>query len=134
MSTIMLIVIIFFIILIAGVFYCEYDNPKFLWAFSVIWALAFMMMVLVFTGMKPSVTTPETEVEPNVYFVYAEKAAEKDGVVTFATVNLKDNQFYTWTSEYGTKYSDVPYILTMDSKGTATLEDDEILVVWANNN
>mgnify|MGYP000849132607 CR=1 FL=1 len=128
MSTIMLIVVIFFIILIAGVFYCEYDNPKFLWA------LAFMMMVLVFTGMKPSVTTPETEVEPNVYFVYAEKAAEKDGVVTFATVNLKDNRFYTWVSEYETEYPDVPYMLTMDSKGTATLEDDEILVVWANNN
>lgn len=134
MSTIMLIVVIFFIILIAGVFYCEYDNQKVLWAFSVIWALSFMMMVLVFTGMKPSATTPETEIEPNVYFVYAEKAAEKDGVVTFATVNLKNNQFYTWVSEYGTEYPDVPYMLTMDSKGTATLEDDEILVVWANNN
>ena len=134
MSTIMLIVVVFFIILIAGVFYCEYDNPKFLWAFSVIWALAFMMMVLVFTGMKPPATTPETEVEPNVYFVYAEKVKEEGDVVTFATVNLKDNQFYTWVSEYGTEYPDVPYMLTMDSKGTATLEDDEILVVWANNN
>ena len=133
MSTIMLIVVIFFIILIAGVFCCEYDNPKFLWAFSVIWALAFMMMVLVFTGMKPPVTTPETEVEPNVYFVYAEKVEEEGDVVTFATVNLKDNQFYTWTNEYGYDYPDIPYMLTMDSKGTATLEDDEILVVWANN-
>ena len=134
MSTIMLIVVVFFIILIAGVFYCEYDNPKFLWTFSVIWALAFMIMVLVFTGMKPPATTPEIEVEPNVYFVYAEKTSEKDGVVTFVTVNLKDNRFYTWVSEYETKYPDVPYMLTMDSKGTATLEDDEILVVWANNN
>lgn len=134
MSTIMLIVVIFFIILIAGVFCCEYDNPKFLWAFSVIWALAFMMMVLVFTGMKTPATTPETEVEPNVYFVYAEKVEEEGDVVTFATVNLKDNQSYTWTNEYGTEYPDVPYMLTMDSKGTATLEDDEILVVWANHN
>ena len=114
MSTIMLIVVIFFIILIAGVFYCEYDNPKFLWAFSVIWALAFMMMVLVFTGMKSPVTIPETEVEPNVYFVYAEKVEEKGNVVTFATVNLKDNQFYTWVNEYGYDYPDVPYMLTMD--------------------
>ena len=133
MSTIMLIVVIFFIILIAGVFCCEYDNPKFLWAFSVIWALAFMMMVLVFTGMKPPVTTPETEVEPNVYFVYAEKVEEEGDVITFATVNLKNNQSYTWTNEYGYDYPDIPYMLTMDSKGTATLEDDEILVVWANN-
>lgn len=133
MSTIIL-VVVFFAILMAGVLYCEYDNPKLLWIFSVIWALAFMMMVLVFTGMTQPVTTPQTEVEPNVYFVYAEKTAEKDGVVTFATVNLKDNQSYTWVSEYGTEYPDIPYMLTMDSKGTATLEDDEILVVWANNN
>ena len=65
--------------------------------------------------------------------VVAEKTAEKDGVVTFTTVNLKDNQFYTWVNEYGTEYPDVPYMLTMDSKGTVTLKDDEILVVWANN-
>lgn len=133
MST-MIILAVIFAILMAGMLYCEYDNPKFLWSFSVIWTLAFMMLALVFAEMKPSVTIPETEVEPNVYFVYAEKTAEKDGVVTFATVNLKDNQFYTWVSEYGTEYPDVPYMLTMDSKGTATLEDDEILVVWANNN
>ena len=132
MSTIIL-VVVFFAILMAGVLYCEYDNPKLLWIFSVIWALAFMMIVQVFTGMKTPVTTPETEVEPNVYFVYAEKTAEKDGVVTFTTVNLKDNQFYTWVNEYGTEYPDVPYMHTMDSKGTATLKDDEILVVWANN-
>lgn len=133
MSTIIL-VVVFFTILMVGVLYCEYDNPKLLWIFSVIWALAFMMMVLVFTGMTQPITTPQTEVEPNVYFVYAEKTTEKDGVVTFATVNLKDNQSYTWVSKYETEYPDVPYMLTMDSKGTATLEDDEILVVWANNN
>lgn len=133
MSTIIL-VVVFFAILMAGILYCEYDNPKFLWIFSVIWAMAFMMMVLVFAEMKPSVMIPETEVEPNVYFVYAEKVENEGNAVTFATVNLKDNQFYTWVSEYGTEYPDVPYMLTMDSKGTVTLEDDEILVVWANNN
>ena len=132
MSTIIL-VVVFFAILMAGILYCEYDNPKFLWIFSVIWALAFMMMVLVFTGMKSPVTTPETEVEPNVYFVYAEKVEEEGDVITFATVNLKNNQFYTWVNEYENDYPDVPYMLTMDSKGTVTLEDDEILVVWANN-
>ena len=126
--------VVIFAILMAGMLYCEYDNPKFLWSFSVIWALAFMILVLVFPEMKPPVTIPETEVEPNVYFVYAEKTAEKDGVVTFATVNLKDNQFYTWVNEYGNDYPDVPYMLTMDSKGTATLKDDEILAVWANHN
>lgn len=128
-----LILVLVFAILMAGVLYCEHDNPKFLWSFSVIWALAFMVMVLVFTGMKESTSIPETEVEPNIYFVYAEKTEEKDEVITFATINLKNNQFYTWVNEYGYDYPDVPYMLTMDSKGTSTLEDDEILVVWANN-
>ena len=132
MSTIIL-VVVFFAILMASVLYCEYDNPKLLWIFSVIWALAFMIMVLVFTGMKSPVTTPETEVEPNVYFVYAEKVEEEGDVITFATVNLQNNQFDTAVNEYENDYPDVPYMLTMDSKGTATLEDDEILVVWANN-
>lgn len=132
MSTLTILVVVF-AILMAGVLYCEIDHPKILWSFSVIWALAFMIMVLVFTGIKEPVTTPETEIEPNVYFVYAEKIEEEGDVITFATVNLKDNQFYTWINEYGYDYPDVPYMLTMDSKGTATLEDDEILVVWANN-
>lgn len=130
----MIILVVIFAILMAGVLYCEHDNPKFLWSFSVIWAVAFMVMVLVFSGMNEPTYSPETKIEPNVYFVYAEKVVEEGAVITFATVNLKDNQFYTWVNEYGTEYPDVPYMLTMDSKGTTTLEDDEILVVWANNN
>lgn len=122
-----------FAILMVGVLYCEHDNPKFLWVFSVLWAVAYMVTVLVFINMKTPSSIPETEVEPNVYFVYAEKVEEKGDVITFATVNLKDNQFYTWINKYEYDYPDVPYMLTMDSKETATLEDDEILVVWANN-
>lgn len=129
----MLILVVIFAILMAGVLYCEHDNSKFLWGVSVIWALAFMVMVFVFSGMKESQVIPETEIEPNVYFVYAEKVAEDNDIITFATLNLKDNQFYTWINEYGYDYPDVPYILTMDSKGTQTLKDDEILAVWANN-
>jgi len=124
------VLIIVFAILMAGVLYYEIDNPKILWSFSVIWALAFMIMVLVFAGMKTPVTISETEVEPNVYFVYAEKVEEKEDVITFATVNLKDNQFYTWVNEYGYDYPDVPYMLTMDSKGTKETSDDYITVVW----
>ncbi len=129
----MFILVAVFALLMIGVLYCEHNNPKFLWVFSILWAVAYMITVLVFTSMKAPSSIPATEVEPNVYFVYAEKTNEKDGVITFATLNLKDNQFYTWINEYGYDYPDVPYMLTMDSKGTATLEDDEILVVWANN-
>ena len=133
MSTTIILVVVF-AVLMACMLYCGRNDTKFLLDFSTMLGVAFITMVLIFVVREQPTTIPETEVEPNVYFVYAEKTTEKDGVVTFATVNLKDNQFYTWASEYGTEYPDVPYILTMDSKGTATLEDDEILVVWANNN
>lgn len=133
MSTTIIVVIVF-AVLMFGMLYCGRNDTKFLLDFSTMLGVAFITIVLIFVVKEQPTTIPETEVEPNVYFVYAEKAAEKDGVVTFATVNLKDNQFYTWVSEYETEYPDVPYVLTMDSKGTATLEDDEILVVWANNN
>ena len=133
MSTTIIVVIVF-AVLMFGMLYCGRNDTKFLLDFSTMLGVAFITMVLIFVVKEQPTTIPETEVEPNVYFVYAEKASEKDGVVTFATVNLKDNQFYTWVSEYETEYPDVPYMLTMDSKGTATLEDDEILVVWANNN
>lgn len=129
-----IIVVIVFAVLMFGMLYCGRNDTKFLLDFSTMLGVAFITIVLIFVVKEQPTTIPETEVEPNVYFVYAEKASEKDGVVTFATVNLKDNQFYTWVSEYETEYPDVPYMLTMDSKGTATLEDDEILVVWANNN
>lgn len=123
-----------FAILMAGVLYHEKKNPKFLWFFSILWAIAYMVLVLTFSGMKTnSSSVPKTEVEQNVYFVYAEKVKEEGDIVTFATVNLKENQIYCWTNEFGANYPDIPYLLTMDSKGTTTLEDDEILVVWANN-
>lgn len=129
----MLILTVIFAILMAGVLYCEYDNPKFLWVFSILWAVAYMIAVLVFTNMEIPSNLPTTELEPNVYLVYAEKIEEKDNAIIFATLNLKDNQFYTWINEYGYDYPDVPYILTMDGKGTQTLTDDKILAVWANN-
>lgn len=131
----MIILTLVFAILMAGVLYHEKSNPKFLWFFSVLWAIAYMVLVLTFSGMKTnsSSTIPETEVEQNVYFVYAEKVKEEGEIVVFATVNLKENQTYDWINEFDTTYPDVPYLLTMDNKGTATLEDDEILVIWANN-
>lgn len=128
----MLILTIIFAILMAGVLYCEYDNPKFLWVFSILWAVAYMIAVLVFTNMESPSSIPQTNIEPDIYLVYAEKITEKDGVITFATLNLNDNQFYTWVNQYGHDYPDVPYILTMDSKGTQDLKDDEILAIWEN--
>lgn len=133
MSTTIILVVVFAVLMACMLYYGRNDT-KFLLDFSTMLGVAFITIVLIFVVREQPTIVPTTEVEQNVYFVYAEKTAEKDGVVTFATVNLKDNQSYTWVSEYGTKYPDVPYMLTMDSKGTATLEDDEVLVVWANHN
>lgn len=131
MST-MLIVVLFFAILMGIILYCHHDDTKFLWCFSVIWALAFMVSVLVFTGIeenKPS-AIPATQTEENVYYVYAEKVAQDDNFITFRTVNLEENQEFVYEDFFGNEYPEVPYLLTMDSKGTVDIKDDEILVVW----
>lgn len=44
-------------------------------------------------------------------------------------INTESGNIYTWIGEY--EYpDDVPYLLTMDSKETDSIEDDKILVVW----
>lgn len=37
---------------------------------------------------------------------------------------------YVYTLHSESEYTDVPYVLTMESKGTTDLTDDEIVVVW----
>lgn len=128
----MLIVVLFFAVLMGIILYCHHDDTKFLWRFSVIWSLAFMVSVLVFTGIennKPSII-PTTQTEENVYYVYAEKVAQDGKFITFRTVNLEENQEFVYENFFGNEYPDTPYLLTMDSKGTVDLKDDEILVVW----
>ena len=44
-------------------------------------------------------------------------------------INTESGNIYTWIGEY--EYpDDVPYLLTMDSKETDNVKDDEIIVVW----
>lgn len=48
-------------------------------------------------------------------------------------INTESGNIYTWIGEY--EYpDDVPYLLTMDSKETDSIEDDKILVVWMDMN
>lgn len=128
----MLIVALFFAFLMGVILYCYHNDTKFLWCFSVIWALAFMVSVLVFTGIeenKPS-AIPVAQTEENVYYVYAEKVAQDGEFITFRTVNLEENQEFVYKDFFDNEYPEVPYLLTMDSKGTVDIKDDEILVVW----
>ena len=45
------------------------------------------------------------------------------------TENKNDGNVFIWETE-SVLTDDIPYLLTMDSKGTETIVDDEILVVW----
>ena len=48
-------------------------------------------------------------------------------------INTESGNIYTWIGEY--EYpDDVPYLLTMDSKETDNVKDDEIIVVWMDMN
>lgn len=48
-------------------------------------------------------------------------------------INTESGNIYTWIGEY--EYpDDVPYLLTMDSKETDSIKDDEIIVVWMDMN
>lgn len=48
-------------------------------------------------------------------------------------IGAESGNIYTWIGEY--EYpDDVPYLLTMDSKETDNVKDDEIIVVWMDMN
>ena len=65
------------------------------------------------------------------YYYQAEVVSQSDGTVVFGGVDVENPQLFAWKSTSESINMDVPYLLTMDSKGTETMDDDEILVVWA---
>lgn len=65
------------------------------------------------------------------YYYQAEVVSQSDGTVVFGGVDVENPQLFVWKSTSESINMDVPYLLTMDSKGTETMYDDEVLVVWA---
>lgn len=65
------------------------------------------------------------------YYYQAEVVSQSDGTVVFGGVDVENPQLFAWKSTSESINIDVPYLLTMDGKGTETMDDDEILVVWA---
>lgn len=73
----------------------------------------------------------ETEEVSDFYYYQAEVVSQSNETVVFGGVDVENPQLFAWKSTSESINIDVPYLLTMDSKGTETTDDDEILVVWA---
>lgn len=65
----------------------------------------------------------------DTYYLPAEVVSSQTGVTIFGQVDGEQPTNYVY-SVSGTYPDGVPYLLTMDTLGTETPADDEILVVW----
>ena len=65
----------------------------------------------------------------DTYYLPAEVVSSQAGVTSFGQVDGEQPTNYV-SSVSGTYPDGVPYLLTMDTLGTETPADDEILVVW----
>lgn len=70
-----------------------------------------------------------SELPDGLYYLEAEVVEQQADYAVFATVDGAEPTECTY-ARTGNYREDVPYLLTMDSMGTAAPEDDEILVVW----
>ena len=87
--------------------------------------LLFILSLILYAGL-----TVEEETS-DFYYYQAEVVSQSDGTIVFGGVDVENPQLFAWKSTSESINIDVPYLLTMDGKGTETTEDDEILVVWA---
>lgn len=87
--------------------------------------LLFILSLILYAGL-----TVEEETS-DFYYYQAEVVSQSDGTIVFGGVDVENPQLFAWKSTSESINIDVPYLLTMDGKGTETTDDDEILVVWA---
>ena len=90
--------------------------------------LAICLLLLAYSVIT---VVSETEEVNDFYYYQAEVVSQSNGTVVFGGVDVENPQLFAWKSTSESINIDVPYLLTMNSKGTETTEDDEILVVWA---
>lgn len=90
--------------------------------------LAICILFLVYAAITG---VSETEEVSGLYYYQAEVVSQSNGTVVFGGVDVENPQLFAWKSTSESINMDVPYLLTMDGKGTETMDDDEILVVWA---
>ena len=87
--------------------------------------LLFILSLILYAGL-----TVEEETS-DFYYYQAEVVSQSNETVVFGGVDVENPQLFAWKSTSESINIDVPYLLTMDGKGTETTDDDEILVVWA---
>lgn len=115
------------------------------------WALLIVCTALAFLGIfcgneysnmeteryyNTIITEKDAEIESlnetGIYYLGAEIVEQKalsNGSYKINFIDVENGNVYAWIddSEY---FNDVPYLLTMDGKGTEDVTDDEIVVVW----
>lgn len=72
------------------------------------------------------------ESKSNYYYLGAEiykQEAISSEQYKISFVDVENGNIYAWISPYAYD-EDAPYLLTMDSKGTEDVTDDEVVVVW----
>lgn len=99
-----------------------------------------MVLVLVIIAFIASFLIKDDKQSDNqensdFYYLGAEilsiEGNEKGYLINFVPVDNPDYKNIKYTYIATTELDiDVPYLLTMDSKGTESIQDDEIVVVW----
>lgn len=76
------------------------------------------------------------ENKSDIYYLGAEIVSQinlNGATYEISFVDVENGNVYKWIADY--EYpDDVPYLLTMDSKETDNVKDDEIIVVWMDMN
>ena len=98
--------------------------------FNIAIILTFGVLLFILSLIRYAGLTVEEETS-DFYYYQAEVVSQSDGTIVFGGVDVENPQLFAWKSTSESINIDVPYLLTMDGKGTETTDDDEILVVWA---
>lgn len=82
-------------------------------------------------ALFPAATALSQAAEPesDLYYLEAEVVETLGNATRFGQVDGREPSSLTYQTP-GLFSPDIPYLLTMDTIGTADPEDDEILVVW----
>lgn len=82
---------------------------------------------LLWTGLPARAEDPAGT--DGLYYLPAEVVSTGDGQTRFAQIDGEDPTQYVYAVP-GTFPDHIPYLLTMDSRGTDTPADDTVVVVW----
>ena len=91
--------------------------------------LAALALFAAVIWIAPPVQAGDPALPETLYYLSAEVVSIQDGQTRFAQIDGETPTLYIYDVP-GTFPEDIPYLLTMDSQGTATPADDAVVVVW----